>query len=69
MPYTLRRYLLERGRAAALAAKLKVSPSLVSMWGTGARLVPVARCFEIERLTGVRVELLRPDISFKRGKK
>jgi len=66
---TLQQYLRERGRAAALADKLGVSPSLVSMWGSGARRIPVERCFMIERLTGVRAELLRPDISFERGKK
>lgn len=69
---SLREFLSrKRGRAAAMAAALKVSPSLVSLWATGARVVPVARCLEIERYTKgiVRVTRLRPDVAFNRWRK
>jgi DNA-binding transcriptional regulator YdaS (Cro superfamily) len=39
---------------------------LISMYASGARLIPVGRCLQIERVTGVRAEWLRPDVSFKR---
>lgn len=67
---TLKRYVTQhRGRQVMLALALGVVPSLVSMWASGARLVPVKRCLEIERATRglVRAGGLRKDVSFKRG--
>jgi DNA-binding transcriptional regulator YdaS (Cro superfamily) len=54
----------ERGRGAALAAKLGVPAELISQWRNGVRQVPAERCPEIERATGgeVRCEDLRPDV-------
>lgn len=55
-----------RGRAAALAASLGVTPVMVSQWATGTKLVPAERCPSIERATEglVRCEELRPDIEW-----
>lgn len=67
---TLQRYVSQqRGRQVMLALALGVVPSLVSMWASGARPVPVKRCLEIERATRglVRAGGLRKDVSFKRG--
>lgn len=67
---TLQRYVSQhRGRQVMLALALGVVPSLVSMWASGARPVPVRRCLEIERATRglVRAGGLRKDVSFKRG--
>jgi len=53
----------QRGRAAALAAALKVRPVMVHMWAHGKKPVPVARCAQIEEATSgavTRVDL-RPD--------
>ncbi len=69
---TLRRYLhAARGRQVALARALRVSPSLVSMWASGARRIPIARCLTIERATRgqVRAGGLRRDYSFTRPKR
>lgn len=53
---------LERGRVAALSARLQVSGSLVTQWA-GGKPVPPARAVEIEHATGGAVKRcdLRPD--------
>lgn len=48
-------YLIERGSQKRLADALKIDPSLLSLWATGNREVPVARCVEIERATAGKV--------------
>ncbi|PJK00817.1 transcriptional regulator [Lysobacteraceae bacterium NML91-0213] len=57
----------ERGRGAALARVLSVTPVTVSQWSSGDRQVPAERCPAIERATGgqVRCEELRPDVDWK----
>jgi DNA-binding transcriptional regulator YdaS (Cro superfamily) len=63
-------YLKEqRGRTSRLANRLGVSISLVSMWANRVRPVPPVYAFKIERWTHgvVRVEVMCPGISFKRG--
>ena len=60
----LRTYVdAERGRAAALAAALGVSPVMVSHWASQMRGVAMDRCTAIEQATGgaVRRWDLRPD--------
>lgn len=54
---------LERGRGAALASAIGVSPVLVSQWSTGPRVPPIERCVPIERATAGQVSRrdLRPD--------
>jgi DNA-binding transcriptional regulator YdaS (Cro superfamily) len=49
------------GTQAALARALGVTASTVGEWLHGARPVPLERCVDIERLTGVAGEVLRPD--------
>lgn len=48
----------ERGRRFKLAEELGISPSAISMW----KRVPVDRVSDIERLTGIPRQDLRPDI-------
>ena len=49
-------YLLNSTESAAsLAAKLKISPVLISQWRTGIRPVPVERCTAIEQATNGQV--------------
>jgi DNA-binding transcriptional regulator YdaS (Cro superfamily) len=50
------------GSQTKLAEKLKITPQAVQQWLVGGRYVPVKRASEIERLTGVKREQLRPDI-------
>lgn len=54
---------LERGRAAALAGRLGVSPSYVSQMANGQAPISPERCVDIWRETGGMVtrEHLRPD--------
>lgn len=61
----------ERGRLTELAKALDVVPSLVSMWATGNRKVPMEWCLEIEHLTAgqVTAEELRPDVKWTRFRK
>lgn len=68
---TLRQYLSIRGRMTALAKRLRVPISLVSMWTSGARAVPAERCMAIERATKGRVTVrtLRPDLSWRPWRK
>lgn len=53
----------ERGRAAALAARLGVSPSYLSQMANGQSPISPERCVEIWRETGgvVTRQHLRPD--------
>ena len=56
----LREYLDgERGRKSALAARLKISPSAISMW----EQVPTERVGAVSQFTGIPVEDLRPDLA------
>ena len=52
--------------AAALAARLRVPPPVLSRWRSGNRPVPAGWCPDIELATGgaVRCEDLRPDIDW-----
>lgn len=62
---TLRAYLDEQhGRVTELAAHLQVSVSLVSMWASGSRTVPIKFLTPIMKWTKRRVTraTLRPDI-------
>ena len=56
-------YLKSRGRAAALARELDVSPATVSRWASGGRTPSPQNCVRIERLTqgAVRRKNLRAD--------
>lgn len=53
----------ERGRRNKLADELGISPSAISMW----KRVPVDRLNDIERITGIPREELRPDIFGERA--
>lgn len=56
----LREYLNgERGRRSALAARLKISPSAISMWDQ----VPTDRVSAVAGFTGIPAEELRPDLA------
>lgn len=55
----LRAYLdSERGRRRWIAREMGISPSALSMW----KRVPIERCADIERLTGISKVELRPDV-------
>lgn len=51
------------------AKNLGVSVSLMSLWTSGKRKVPISRCLAIERLTGgmVKIEVLRADHNWQRS--
>lgn len=53
----------ERGRGAKLAEALAIAPELISQWKTGARAVPIERCYPIEEATAGAVTRrdLRPE--------
>lgn len=59
----IKTYLNSFESAASLAARLEISPVLISQWKTGIRPVPVERCPAIEQATGGQVTRkdLRPD--------
>ena len=59
--HALRYAALTIGSIAGLARQLDVTPQAVSGWLTRGR-VPAERVLEIERLTGVSRNDLRPDI-------
>ncbi len=40
------------GNARKLARDIGVTPAIVSHWRSGARVVPVTRCVDVERATG-----------------
>ena len=48
----------ERGRRARLAEALGINPGAISQWSA----VPAERVVEVERLTGVPRQELRPDL-------
>jgi DNA-binding transcriptional regulator YdaS (Cro superfamily) len=52
------------GSATALAKALGVTPQAVCFWRDGKREIPADKCPLIERETGVRCELLRPDVAW-----
>ena len=54
------------GGISAMASNFKLTPWAVSKWRNR---VPAERCPDIERMTGVRCEDLRPDVdwAFLRG--
>ena len=56
-------YVKNRGAQSALAAKLSITPVLVSQWANEARPVPPERCVEIEKATdgAVTRKDLRPN--------
>lgn len=54
----LAEYLAGRGRKTALARELKISPAAISQWDD----VPTGRVLEVERLTGIPRQQLRPDL-------
>ncbi len=49
------------GGLSALARHFNLTPWAVSKWKTR---VPAERCPELEKLTGIRCERLRPDIDW-----
>jgi DNA-binding transcriptional regulator YdaS (Cro superfamily) len=49
----------ERGRKSALAARLKISPSAISMWDQ----VPTERVSAVSSFTGIPPHELRPDLA------
>lgn len=51
-----------RGAASALARELKISRAAVAKW----ERVPAERVVDVERITGIPREVLRPDI-FRTG--
>ncbi|WP_081922480.1 transcriptional regulator [Janthinobacterium sp. RA13] len=56
-------YVKARGAQRDLAAKLSITPVLISQWASESRPVPPERCVEIEQVTGgiVRRQDLRPN--------
>jgi DNA-binding transcriptional regulator YdaS (Cro superfamily) len=54
----LRGAIKRAGNATALAAMLGISSQAVGRW----RKVPPLRVLDVERITGVRREWLRPDL-------
>lgn len=60
---------LKTRTSTEFAKAVGVSLSLVSLWRRGLRPVPLARCLQIESLTGgvVRAEHLRPDVKWARS--
>lgn len=53
---------IDRIGLTALAAELSVSPQRLANWV--GRQVPAERCPDVERATGVRCEVLRPDVDW-----
>jgi len=51
---------------AATANKLGVSAGLVWQWLNNKRPLPAEHCPRLEALTGIRCELLRPDVLWTR---
>jgi DNA-binding transcriptional regulator YdaS (Cro superfamily) len=54
----LRRILAKRGSAVRIATELCITPQAVNDW----KRVPAERVLEVEKITGVPREELRPDI-------
>ena len=53
----LERAIDEAGNSAKLAAALSIKPQAISQW----KQVPLGRVFEVERITGIPHQELRPD--------
>lgn len=53
----LERAIGKAGNSAKLAAALNVKPQAISQW----KQVPLGRVFEVERITGIPHQELRPD--------
>jgi DNA-binding transcriptional regulator YdaS (Cro superfamily) len=51
------------GNASALARALNITPAAVLQW----RRVPTSRVLEVEQITGVPREQLRPELYAERG--
>lgn len=62
MTSPLERACLAAGNATKLAIALGRQKAAISQWKT--TRVPAEMCPEIERLTGVRCEELRPDVNW-----
>jgi DNA-binding transcriptional regulator YdaS (Cro superfamily) len=58
LPYALKTAIREAGGTNRLARKLGISSAAVAQWTR----IPFERLLEIERVTGVPRELLRPDL-------
>lgn len=56
----LDRAVFELGGVLNFAEKLKINPGTVYLWKSGK--IPENRMLEIERLSGIGRELLRPDL-------
>jgi DNA-binding transcriptional regulator YdaS (Cro superfamily) len=56
---TFSEWIARRGSKATLAEALEISHSAVRQWGT---LVPADRVVQVERVTGIPREQLRPDL-------
>lgn len=54
------------GGQVALARLLDVSPQNVNQWVMGKRPVPEKHCPAIEAATGIRCEVIRPDVTWTR---
>lgn len=54
--------IIKAGGKSALAEGLGVSYQVLSNWCS--RGVPAERCPDVERLSGVRCEALRPDVNW-----
>ena len=49
------------GGPITAAKAMDITPAAVSRFATGDRPLPLERCVELEQLSGVACELLRPD--------
>lgn len=54
----------QAGSVASLARGLQVTSQAVCFWRDEKRKIPADKCPEIEKLTGVRCEALRPDVDW-----
>ena len=52
------------GGRTRLADALGVTPQAVGRWLSGLDKVPAERAVQIEELTGVRCEVMRPDVNW-----
>ncbi len=67
-PNAIRRCRIQRGLSQqALAAKLELHRSLVSLWERGLRLPNVPRLLHMAHELGVLPDALYPDLSFAAG--
>lgn len=52
-------FIAKRGAKAFIAAQLKITHAAVQQWGSR---VPADRVVDVERITGIPREALRPDL-------